>query len=212
MINHLTLTPPEVRAVMREIENEGSGKSQFRAVIKPHEGDELIRVHSVGWVWCDQDGLERPFEPPHWTGQRIWVREAWRTYRCHDDMQPVELPKNPANLWYSATHKNEPHGFDHRFNPGKQRRPQHMPLWASRITLTVETVRVQRLHGISDRDAIAECFEGLFGSFPDDSEIYAADLFKTDYTTRHGPDAWAVNPWVCAVTFKPELKNIEEYE
>jgi len=91
----------------------------------------------------------------------------------------------------------------------------HMPRWASRLTLTVTDVRVQRLQDISAADSIAEGVEcetcaamaqsachgkGCFSSLAD---------FRALWNSLHGPDAWDANPWVVALTFTVEQRNID---
>lgn len=103
----------------------------------------------------------------------------------------------------------------------------HMPRWASRMTLLVTDVRVQRLQDISDEDAQAEgIFE--FNSIGDgpchaswgyhgcewkshDPRESFQDLWNTLYGSRPGL-SWADNPWVCATTFQVVRKNIDQME
>jgi len=102
----------------------------------------------------------------------------------------------------------------------------HMPRWASRLTLTVRDVRVQRLQDISEADAQAEgC---LMDPEPDEygglmpAEIAhdngigdvgwdsARDWFANLWNTINGPDAWEANPWVAAISFDVHRGNIDE--
>ena len=97
----------------------------------------------------------------------LWVRETWAdvntengpalAYRagglhfCVDDAYPVEYeryPKMQFTMWCGDLERGEPgHSW---------RSPLHMPRWASRLTLEVTDVRVQRLRDIAEDDAIAE--------------------------------------------------------
>jgi hypothetical protein len=80
-----------------------------------------------------------------------------------------------------------------------------MPRWASRITLEVESVRVERLNDCSAEDALAEGVSDRdpdTGAWQNPKEQYA-DLWES----INGPGSWEANPWVWVVTFrriKPE--------
>ena len=98
-----------------------------------------------------------------------------------------------------------------------------MPRWASRLTLIVTDVRVQRLQDISEADAAAEGIEqARSGRFydPTMSKSAAAHLggmfygprpaFEALWTSIHGPDAWDANPWVAAISFETHKCNIDQ--
>lgn len=91
-----------------------------------------------------------------------------------------------------------------------------MPRWASRITLEIEAVRVERLQDISEEDAKAEGAE--FGIYcgPDDEgpALRSVDCesderlashrsgFRFIWESINGPDSWDANPFVWVITFK----------
>jgi hypothetical protein len=78
-----------------------------------------------------------------------------------------------------------------------------MPRWASRLTLTVTDVRVQRLTEISDEDAEAEGVTPGFGGGP------IVEDFLCLWNSIHGPFACNANPWIAAYTFTVERRNID---
>jgi len=100
--------------------------------------------------------------------------------------------------------------------PPRWRPSIHMPRWASRITLEITDVRVERLQGISEEDALAEgVFKkvGRHGPYDavetatDDLLIYASptqarEAFQRLWSQMSGPESWHANPWVWVLEFK----------
>ena len=85
----------------------------------------------------------------------------------------------------------------------------HMPRWASRITLEVTGVRVERLQDISEADAIAEGVTGvssggvtLFTTTGVNCFQAAKDAYAALWELINGPGSWDANPWVWVVEFK----------
>jgi len=90
---------------------------------------------------------------PIWAvGDRLWVREAWAVAREWDGFRPRNLPHGIPVFYHAGPPKAFPGII------GKVRPSIFMPRWASRITLEITEVRVQRVQEISEEDA---CEEGL---------------------------------------------------
>ena len=80
-----------------------------------------------------------------------------------------------------------------------------MPRWASRITLEVTGVRVEKLQEISYEDAKAEGAEfwrndGTLTGLPACSAHRYE--FEDLWTSINGADSWNANPWVWVVSFQ----------
>jgi hypothetical protein len=134
-------------------------------------------------------------------GDRLWVREAWRTEREFDRLPPRDLsPASPVQ--YEA-------GPFAEVLDGKLRPSMFMPRWASRITLEVTGVRVERLQDISEADAVAEGID-----LQPRLAVYSKDggckwepanpiqVFCDLWESLNGPGSWDANPWVWVVEFR----------
>lgn len=156
-------------------------------------------------------------------GDRLWVRETWGvvSYAWNESGDRVEwMPDRPAtpvvelpfgkgyytgHVIYAADGTFAWAGDD---DGGGESRSAwhpsiHMPRAASRITLEITGVRVERLNDISEADCIAEGCAGGHGAIPD--YAYSAtphEHFRDIWLSLNGPGSWYVNPWVWVVEFK----------
>ena len=96
----------------------------------------------------EDEGWKCPYGSP---GDRLWLRETFR---------PILSGWNQGGVDYRA---DDPSASGIGFIPWKP--SIHMPRWASRITLQVEAVRVERLQEIAGQDARAEGCEPDWESF-----------------------------------------------
>ncbi len=157
--------------------------------------------------------IECPLGKP---GDRLWVRETWQGPLVdYDDAHSMFKDPTPyqtvENCVYRADGGPCPEFTDADDDLRQGWRPSiHMPHWASRITLEITAVRVERLNGISEADARAEgikdggCLEcgdpepcGCQHPTPD-----AVDAFAYLWQSIYGEENWIANPWVWVIEFK----------
>lgn len=185
-------------------------KTQTRRSLKfiptPHEaglntlasslklGDYCTGVESSGKVLYSMRGgcwnqvTERLFCPYGVPGDRLWVRETWQ------DNTP------PSGYIYKADWG----GYEDDPDSG-WRSSIFMPRWASRITLEIAAVRVERVQDISFADIIAEGWQMQPERGGDEVQRDAArdwymDLWDATNGRRGFP--WTSNPWVWVIEFR----------
>lgn len=155
-------------------------------------------------------------------GDRLWVRESLQCYQRATaqyvaDITPVAafdavdraIDGRAKWTWKQATLPSI-----------------HMPRWASRLTLIVTAKKIERLQNISYDDAIAEGCTADFAKYLAATEDEPSRFLETPdatarrlrwpqrefadlWTTLHGPDAWAANPEIVALTFTVHKTNID---
>ena len=177
--------------------------------IDPNRGVEICH-------WPGDDAVVVRQRQPYAVGDRLYVREHWRTVARLDDVAPRYI--EPGTLIsHEANYESEPNDGCR----GKLRLGMHMPRWPSRITLTVTDVRVERLQDISEADAQAEGLIrangglGWWHGFEADPPGYlphplARGAYALLWNHLHGPGSWEANPWVAAYTFTVHLGNIDQ--
>jgi hypothetical protein len=149
-------------------------------------------------AWETRSAATRcPYGAP---GDQMWGREAWRTIADADNLPPREL--QPAHrIWFEADTPHQP-------GAGRLRPGMFMPRWASRITLELTQVRVERLQAINEADALAEGIvrqpDGGYG-LADTTHYHATDPRQSYFSlweAINGAGSVAANPWVWALTFR----------
>jgi hypothetical protein len=186
-------------------------KTQTRRVVTPQPPDwvscyneRLVDAH----FWCEHDrdddsmrhwpsyehGLPCPYGAP---GDRLWVRETWG---------PCD-----GGACYRASERDGVLPDGGRWHPSI-----HMPRWASRITLEVTDVRVERLQDISEADAIADGVkhsqravspskaDPCWWDYLQDEPNYrnARDSYASLWEKINGAGSWDANPWVWVIEFR----------
>lgn len=201
---------PMVRAILAD------RKKVTRRVLKPQpEQSDII----VAWRWYGRTfagGWSLNGTPPAsmlkdcpygQPGDRLWVKETWRprasrravgwdvTYAADGQTLLADLAMVPAT-W------RRPKAAE----TGNVT-PLHMPRWASRLTLEVVSVKVERLHGITEEEARAEGVEPKRGAGA--AVIQAGPFhlshvvgFRELWCDLNGTASWDADPWVWRVEFK----------
>lgn len=180
-------------------------KTQTRRVLKKQPFDENDFLQNGKFPYIPRD--------------RIYVRESIRRSLDNDNFYYAD--KGVGNALYRRLIENG----------GRKSRPSiHMPRWASRLTLPVTDVRVQRLQDISEEDAKAEgamfhdggCVghsgyrhdidQGVVYATARESFKHLWDSINANRKDKDGnrlPYAWDDNPWVVAVSFDVHKVNID---
>lgn len=149
-VRPILMSGPMVRAILA-----GTKTQTRRALRMPgYVIDE--RDDGKAWPWCqswahgDPDGSEWGACPYGAPGDRLWVREAWRSERGFNGV-PADGFRNAiaARIHYESDGIAEPWA-------GKLRPSMFMVREFSRLTLEITSVRVERAQAISDADILAE--------------------------------------------------------
>lgn len=163
-------------------------------------------------------------------GDRLWVRETYYQFGHWGLIQDAKTKGGKPKWGFVA---DDP---DIRFEMGSylkamNRADPHRPAWhkrlgrfmprvASRLTLIVESVKVERLQDISEEDAIAE---GMRQEYCPGEEAHGAwtggidylygwnarGAFHRTWELINGPGSWDANPWVAAIGFSVVHANID---
>lgn len=139
------------------------------------------------------------------TGDRLWVRETWAP--CGDGgavWYRAGVPAYRAGRWDGRSWEpfspiyGLPIPRDIRWKPAI-----HMPRWASRLTLEVTDVRVQRLQEITDEAAAAEGVTAWRDTHPNHATTYVPE-FRLTWDAIYAKRCldWDAAPWVWAITFR----------
>jgi hypothetical protein len=135
-------------------------------------------------------------------GDRLWVRETFCVGYEYEPGNFTALPfhgcDNTRKAFYRATDDDAPE------EPKRPWKPSiHMPRWASRITLQIKAVRVERLQEITYGDVLDEGIK-YRGSGDHDAEANGYEDFISlwDGINAKRGYGWDVNPWVWVIEFK----------
>ena len=210
----ILMSGPMVRACL-----DGT-KSQTRRVIKEARDigarctDEVRPFGGGSYYICAHDGTHMigefrcPYGQP---GDYLYVREAFIAGKGVGGYQAgVDPDKHPDGPTVDCVYRATYDGGAGPWSPSI-----HMPRWASRLTLRITDVRVERLQDISEADAQAEGAARLV--MDDEGKFYERD----DGTYRMGfygvwehlnakRAPWDSNPWVWCLSFFAIRKNIDE--
>lgn len=147
----IIFSAPMIRALLEERKTQTRRILKLRGIYETHPSGELVPI------------------PRYVPGDRLWVRESWRVSSKWDDTKPRDLPQRVMTVFFEAggSIANQdgpgdwrPHDWPEadKLPPwaGKLRPSIFLPHWASRLTLIVESVKVERLQDISEDGAVAE--------------------------------------------------------
>lgn len=192
----ILFSAPMVRALL-----DGS-KTQTRRTVKPQPSivHAAYEDGSIDTNLIFRKGDNRIYCPYGQPGDRLWVRESFDFLPTGGNDQP-----QACEIVYWATGSTEPREAPVDYNPmiyGHEKiRPSiHMPRWASRITLEIVSVRVERLHACNEVDAIAEGAPWAACGAPQEGSHKAG--YAQLWEQINGPGSWDLNPWVWVIEFK----------
>lgn len=139
-------------------------------------------------------------------GDRLWVRETFVQGWDHDPVTDrikrydSDGKQIPIKTWYRADGADIGWCDADGWEANTPWKPSiHMPRAASRITLEITSVRVERLQDISVADCIAE---GIARGGPENPDGIEKREYRELWESINGPSSWIANPWVWVIEFK----------
>jgi hypothetical protein len=193
----ILFSAPMVRAIL------AGTKTQTRRVVKPQP-----TAMQQGWMWVckkllagychtDADAMVRlmlPHCPYGEPGDQLWCRETWREWSdaaWHYAADLTILPKQRDRELANFLAQRSPLTWEsYRWRPSI-----HMPRAASRITLEITGVRVEKLQEIGT----ADCWAEGIASSPDVDPVHEyAELWES----INGRGSWHANPFVWVLEFR----------
>lgn len=164
------LTPPNCEGIHSCKVEDGFAKFHLNGKLAMHSGE---------WTRC----------PYGVAGDRLWVKETFVS---------IPIDGGEMGIAYRADGDDAFNNIENGYEwMGKWTPSIFMPRWASRITLEITEVRVQRLQEISEEDALAE------GVDIRDSVIGTAiGAYYTLWNEINGQKSWPMNPYVWCISFK----------
>lgn len=204
----IIFSAPMVRALL------AGTKTQTRRILKPQPTGHVWRYgwSKEGGATFSGDNELFTGRIPIWAGDRLWVRETWAplTALTHNDLGPQAI----IDGGFYRADEGTVDGEISKWKPSI-----FMPRHASRLTLTVTDVKVERLQDISDCSQPNDCIaEGMFSrdfltTCSDWMERGFSSIEKCRYRDLwdqiNGEGAWQANPWVAAYTFSVQHGNID---
>lgn len=179
-------------------------KSQTRRVLKPQppiapNAGPFYRPHptKAPHEWhCTLGGYIHNIQiVPYAPGDLLWVCEPLRLaeHPQIEDLYSLLYKADDAPVF--GDHSIKTHELIARF----------MPRWASRLTLEVTDVRVQRVQEISEGDAWLEGIDQRL-------DALCRDDFRALWDSLNAKRGygWDANPWVCAITFRVHRANVDD--
>jgi hypothetical protein len=152
-------------------------------------------------------------------GDLLWVRETFARdglrdgekvfYRADGESQFMgEMRESNGNVTRYFTDHWERNG--EKKNGGDWKPSIHMPRWASRLTLELTVLRVERLKDIRREDTVAEgCLPGDPDDF--DSPTSSRDAYQRLWESINGSGSWDANPCVWVLEFRVHKQNVDDF-
>lgn len=242
----ILMSGPMVRSTIEGI------KTQTRRTVKlppwstGEDGDVEIDERGIPQIIARSSGCFADIPLRYKPGNLLWVRESiWQAspYPGTDPSgEPDESGRWSSRLVHYAGDGEPPNCANRHYGPTGLhngafaapdpyavwlRRPAiHMPRWASRLTLELTDVRVERLQDMegqhpSESDAIAEGVNKIHHG--DGAYYYSAfrnephpknwcdptDAFRELWEKLNGNGSWDLNPWVWVLSFKVHHANVD---
>lgn len=237
----ILFSAPMVRAIL------DGRKTVTRRLVKPQptwgshgeNGDSSLFCASWKGRLLGVDGAREWFMtqcPYGQPGDHLGVREPWRVPASLDDLSGKQIAEKCLDAGYrkpwcptqyeadgARTSQREWHEFGSKLGestPGRYRHARFMPRWASRLTLEVTGVRVERLQEISEADCFAEGLQCMEQRDEDGrrtgrlcalNEWLGTDpsawdeprnAFRDLWSSLNGTSSWDANPWLWVVSFR----------
>lgn len=223
---------PMVRALLdgRKTQTRREVDEKWRPIVKA-----CLEVNGK-WVWHT---LDYDLTTPYGTlGDLLWVREEHYRFGHWEPVAGVKT-KGGRQKWQFVADTDEvlylaPEEFRkgrHHHDPytraWHKRLGRFMPKAYSRIALEITAVRVERLHDISEEDAIAEGIERIerIGNFSPDCipcagwQCYTVAMsayynpihsYQSLWESLNGRASWGSDPWVWVIEFKVHHSNVDD--